>query len=302
MKNTLYAGVAACSIALSSCGENKEAEAALASKDTLAPIEAAELFKKDVAEGNVASTWDALPAKYQSDVEGLAHTFAGNIDPEVYNETVTTLTALNNLLISKKSIFIEIIKEQAKGEIKEETLSQMDANWDVVTELTTSLLNSDIKDIESLKTLDISKMTSAIQPNVQKLLTVIKAADESGEFKKFLDSKIEAIASEGETASVKFTIEGEDAETIELVKVENRWLPTDMVTDWTKEIEKSQKALDGIKEMPPMQKTQMMSGIKTLQTAIEQLEKANSKDEMMKEAATLGAQFGPMIGILMSQL
>ena len=102
VKNALLLGASAFTLTFTSCGEDKAEAAKGIDKTKLSAVDAVTNWKADHNSGQIASLWDSLPASYQSDVEGIVHTVGSKIDQELYNEALSTLTAANKLLISKK--------------------------------------------------------------------------------------------------------------------------------------------------------------------------------------------------------
>ena len=98
--------------------------------------------------GNLRALWDALPASYQSDVNDLIHTFAANMDADVWRAGAGLLQKAIRVLKEKKEF---ILKQPALAQ------SPMDAttmaeNWDPLVGVLETIATSELADLQKLKT------------------------------------------------------------------------------------------------------------------------------------------------------
>ena len=81
--------------------------------DELGPAETVEHVAHGLADGDLSVAWEALPASYQSDLNGLAHDFAKVVDPDLWNRTFAVLSKLTRLLKEKEAFIPDAVKEIA---------------------------------------------------------------------------------------------------------------------------------------------------------------------------------------------
>lgn len=284
----IFAGIAASILTFSSC--SKKADTGV-KKDTLEPNQAVEQWAKDMTKGQIVSLWDSIPASYQTDIEGLAHDFGAKVDTEIYNESIKTLTSISSMLKNKKEIIIEIINENTPAEKKEE-IAKATENYDSFVDLINAIVSSKIKDTEGLKTLNVQEFLGEIQPQVAKVAEAGFAIAVKEEKNAWMnDPKCELISKTDDTAEVKDPA-STDGKTIKLSRVEDRWVPTEMVTDWSKNIEEAKKGIASMEAMEPMQKQMALGIMRALQASAKKLEDSATKEEFMKNAEEAGKSFG----------
>ncbi len=285
MKNILFAGLAAGSLLFTSCGD-KKADTGV-EKDKLKANEAVDNWQKDATEGRVASLWDSLPASYQSDVSGIVHSVGEKIDADVYNEAMKTMTAATALLKSKKSMILEMAKEQVADSEKE----NIDASYDSIVGLLNAISTSDAKDVDGLKKLDMAKFLGDIQEYTKELTELASLAPGGKENMDMLKAATATLVSEsGDSAEVEMTVDG-STKKVTLVKTEDRWIPEDMAKEWPDMMKNAKGAIGEMADMEPMQKEQVLAALRIAQAAIKQLEGAKNKEEMEKTMGDVMMQF-----------
>ena len=92
MKKLILSSVLACSITTSSFAQGVAED----TKKDLGPVASFELFQKDLTSGNISSLWDSFPKAYRNDIEGIIHTFADKVDPDIYNCLLYTSDAADD--------------------------------------------------------------------------------------------------------------------------------------------------------------------------------------------------------------
>lgn len=292
MKKTLFIGAAVCSVALFSCGKKDPVDTGI-EKSNLGPAEAAQNWSKDMSEGRISSIWDSLPSSYQEDVSGLVTEFTNNTDEELYNESQSLVRALTGLLKNKKEIVLAITGKQIPDE---KINSQIKEHYDAVTGLLNSIANSDAKTLSGLKSLDIEKFCGEIQPHMKSIM--ILAADADSDFKALSSMKSELISEDGDSAELKLSNNGK-TENVNLVKVNDRWIPADLQKEWSKGIEEAKKGISQSGEMQDANKEDTIKLMKAVQEVIADLETASNEDEMMGKLMGASQKIGPMITALM---
>jgi len=297
MKNLIITG--ACSLFLSSSLFGQ----AIAEPDTkkdLSPVEMLETLQDDVVEGNLTSLLDNLPKAYQSDIESTIDNFAGKMDPQMYQEIVDTLNGISGLLKNKKGIFLDELEKNV-GEDDPEVFSQVKQNWDTYIKSLDLLLASDLKDIDSLKSIDLATSAATLEPEMKKIMTSVSEMEDAGDFDTFKNAKFELVEKDDLRATIKITIEGEPEDEA-MVRIGERWLPEDMVAEWGASIKEINTGFDAIENMNEEQIEQTVQMLKKVQGVIQELNKADSIEGMQNILMGQMEEFGPLLMPLMMQM
>lgn len=288
MKKTFFLSAAICSLTLFSCDKNNQADTGV-EKSALGPVDTVQNWSKDVSDGRIASLWDALPSSYQKDISDIITEFANNTDEEIYNESQKLTKSLTALLKSKKDIALAIANKQIpddniKGKVKE--------NYDTTIDLLNAIANSDTQTLSGLKSLDIAKFCGDIQPHIKNVMVL--ATDSTPELKAISSMTPKLISEDGDTAEVEVTIDGK-TENINIVKVDNRWVPEDLQKDWEKNIAKAKAEIQKSSQSIGTNKEEVITLLKTVQEAIADLETAKNEDEMMGKLMGASQKIGPLL-------
>ncbi len=291
MKHIIVSSLAATSIFFTSCGDKDSENGDTGiNKDNLKAAEAVENWRKDITEGRVASLWDSFPESYQGDINSLANKFGEKMDAEVYNEAMSTLGSASELLKNKKGMILEILKEKVPQE-EAETFAKIEQNYDSIVGLVHTLANSDAKDIEGVKKLNVGKLLGELQVHTNELSKLASLAGE--DFEQMKAAKITLLSESENSAEVNVEADGE-GEDIKLVKKDDRWVPADMVTDWPEMIVEANKGIDEMGKMSPGDKQKAIMGLGMVKSSIKSLESVKSKEEMMSKIEGLMGMFGGM--------
>lgn len=205
-------------------------------------------------QGNLRVAWDALPPSYQSDVNDLVHTFAENMDVQLWNAGTGILKKAVRILKEKKEFILAHPKLQ-ETPVDPAMVSQ---NWDTVVALLDAIVNSELTDLEKLKTLDVGAFLSGtgktIGDKIMAIAAIMKDQDfgmadfpgvevDPSDLASLKDAKITTLNVDGDAATVRVEKEGGESEDVEMVRVEGKWLPKEMVDGWAAGIAEAKTAL-----------------------------------------------------------
>lgn len=269
-----------------------------------APDEAARVLAASLQAGNLRAVWDAMPASYQRDVHDLIHTFAENMDADVWKA--------GSGLLQKA---IRVLKEKKEFLLKQPALAQspMGAtaaaeNWDGLVDVLETLAASELADLQKLKTLDVSAFADGTGKKVaDQLAALAKSADEK---KMSLTdfpgvpvdamplaglgtAKFSTVKIEGDTATLRVENEGK-TEDHEVVRVDGKWLPKEMVDQWEEKMQAAKDALT--KDMPEnlkKNKMQIILPMQMVQGVLDQLLAAKTQEEFDQVVQQIMQTFTP---------
>ena len=227
------------------------APATPAAADT--PDAAARALQANMEAGNLRAVWDALPSSYQSDVNDLIHTFAANMDADVWRAGAGLVNKVIRVLKEKKEF---LLKQPALAQSPVDATT-MTENWDPLVGVLETIAASDLADLQKLKTLDVGVFLDGTGKKIaEQVAALAKTADDKKlsltEFPGVPvdamplagigSAKFSTVKIEGDTATLR--IENADkTEDQEVVRVDGKWLPKKMVDQWSQQMQSAKTAL-----------------------------------------------------------
>lgn len=275
--------------------ENKVAEGGAAPVGELAaksaptddPAAAVMAALEGVKSGRLQQSYDFFPASYQKDVDALVNQFAGKMDPEIWQQSFAVLNKAVQVLKTKKELILEgpmFAGPNAgpQGEIARQ-------NWDGAVTFLETLVGSDLADLEKLKALE-SRMF--LEQTGNKLLTQalsLGAAAGQNPLETLKDVSVTVVSRDGDKAVVKMVSPQEpEAQEVEFVKVEGKWLPQSLVDGWKDQIDQARAQIDQIKpEELAAAKPQALGQLKSVDATLDKLLAAKTADEITAAATPL---------------
>jgi hypothetical protein len=272
---------------LTGCGGGAPKPAATADAAVMQVVDS---LKSNQPEG----FWNMLPASYQTQANEVLHDFANKMPPAMYDQGAGLLVKLEKVLTTKKDLILA-------NPMLEQVPVDVSANYDHVVAMLSAVTSSDLMSVDKLKSADIGSLMSSIGGEMMEAASKIEVdqsaatgdMQEALEFKKKLDSvKAELVSEEGDTAVVRITAEGEDPEEVEFVKVEGKWIPTELAEGWSEMITEAQAGVAEINITPEMaSQAQMMMGMAG--GVLDQLQQAQTQEELQQ---IIGGLMGMMMG------
>ncbi len=246
------------------------------------PADAVKSWKDAIVEGKPEVFWLSLPPTYQKDVSDLLSKFADKMDVEIWNTTFSVVQTATSLVKDKKEIFAELVEEK---------MEDPEAGIEAAADLLDIIVSSDLGELSALEKLDVEKFLADEGARLfQQFNVLMKTTPQSDQYTEELQAwlkdmegtKIATDSIEGETATVLLQIGEQQPKRLTLVKVEEKWLPKDMVDEWPSFIQQANDSMDEMDEQIDDEQRQMavtmLNGVEEL---LEQLSDAGSKEEML---------------------
>ena len=284
--------------------------------DLSTPDGAIKYVLNGLADNRPEVVWEILPAKHQKMIHEAVKKSGANVDAEVQTKTVAVLKKATGVLKNKKALILETVRTMSGGQgggLPPEIID----NWDDFVSVLEIVVNSKAMTSEWIKDPDIGavlkedggKLMSS--PSFEKLVNwaLKEGADpdapkDLAEFRKWLKGiEVELLESTETTATVKISstdFEMPDDDTLEMVKVEERWLPKEMA-EGLDQLEQIIPMLQqtmpmgqiGASQMTGQQKRQLMSLLGSLENALDTINNASSSQEML---VAVGQVMGGALG------
>jgi len=251
-----------------------------------------------VADRHPEVLWQALPPSYQKDITELTHAFAGRMDPAVWDAAFGLGRKASAILRDKKALFLGTDMLQATGDDRQ----RIEDGWDSVVSVLNSFFSSDVTKLETLKTIDWERYLSTTgRQLMSQAAEVSKARGDNAYEREFAgklqQTKVELVSRDGDQAVVRMTAPGEEPEELPLTRVEGRWVPTEMATDWDVKVAAAREKLASITDEEVAQgSAQAMAVIGMVDAMLTQLEAVETAEQLNEK---LQGMFGPLLGGLL---
>lgn len=194
--------------------------------------------------------WRALPASYQDDVSGLVRSFAEHVEPALHQRAVAVARKAVVVLQAKKEL---ILASDVVGSATAADPAAVDAAWEAAVHAADIVLSSELADLEALRELDVEAFLATTGRALMDRAAEVPAIGGEGEsFAERLgalgEAEVELVAADGDRATVRIRLPDLAPFEIEMVRVESRWLPVELVSRWPEAVESAAariEAMDG---------------------------------------------------------
>jgi len=246
-----------------------------------------------VADGHPEILWDAMPPTWREDLESLTRDFAATMDPAVYDGMFELSRRAIRVARAKKPLLMDSAMLESVGPGSEAVAE----GYDRVLEMLEVVATSDVSTLQGLRGID---WRAFLHSTGSALLTKMEAAAEASEEPSPVATlrglEAETVSRDGDTASVRVSVPGEDPETVPMTRVEGRWVPADLAADWSSRIGQARSSLASRDEAARAQmKTQMMMVLASANAVLDQVEAARTTEEL---EAVVGGLLGSLGGAL----
>jgi hypothetical protein len=285
------------SVVVAGCG-NSGGEAAVSIPDT--PDGSVKAVAQSLANNQPRAMWDAMPAKWQSDVSGLVSDAAGKIDAEVYDKTFALVGKLSDVLAKQKKLVLQSFDDPQMAANLPVKKADVEAQYDTIVAFLGTVAKSDVSTVNGLKSLDIGKFLGTTGAKLMADMDRIAAlSPDSAELRSqkasMANVKVETLESTPTSARVRVT-SGDDVQEQELTKVDGKWVPRDMAEGWDEQIAEAKAQIAEMTDaFMAENKPQMMAMLNSLDAGLNTVAKAESKEELQQ--AVMG-----MFGAIMAQM
>lgn len=289
------------------CGDKSEtsaetpAEAAPAPAKIQIPEEPAAAIQyviREMAGGNGAVLWEAMPASYQTDVNSIAQLAGTKIDPELYDRVFATVGRLANVLNKQKTF---ALNSSLGGEEKDpEEIAKMEEAWPSIMQLVETLTSSALVSASGLQNFDgkdfFAGTVSAILADVDALSKLQPESDEPT-LAELKNAEVKYVEGTEMEATLEISMPNGESESEVFTQVEGRWVPKEMADEWTAQMAEARTSLEEIDPAQmAQQKPQIMGVFAMIDGVLTQIEAAETQQQF--DQALQGAMM-PLMGLMM---
>jgi hypothetical protein len=260
------------------------------------PSAAIQKIADEMLVGNCSILWHAMPSSYQADVNAIAKLAGAKVDPEIYDKSFGLFGRFAEVADKQKSF---ILNTKLGGELAAEQIAEIEAAWPSIIGFIQTIVSSSISSSAGLRAFDGQGFSEQTLPALFKYSNDLAAiSKEENPFGSLEFDRLKTIENADTAAVIEITFTNGDVETEDFIKVENRWVPTEMATNWSTQIADTEKKLEAISsEEMAKNKPQIMGMITMLDGILKQLEKAETQEQF--DQALRGAMMP--IGMLIMQ-
>ncbi len=211
-----------------------------------------------IAANQPEQIFDLLPDSYQNDIEEVVVAFAHNTDTAVWNQARGLLAKISRVLTVQQDILATALTKHVPDSDDPEALREGIAALGLVTG---HLGNSGLSDIQRLKQGNLRQLLADDGHTLMKALetaagTVSGNINQPNMWSSARSATVEVLTADDDTATIR-TVVGEEIEDIQMVRVDNRWIPAEMAEGWQESIASQHQTIASMATPEGRQQQQM---------------------------------------------
>jgi len=269
-------GVTAGALLLTGCGKKAEEAAVVTIPD--APDAAIQTVITEFAKGNGGILWQAMPASYQSDVNTLAQLAGSKIDPEVYGKSFATIARLAEVIDQQQVLILNSSVMQGRSA---EEMAELEAALPSIVGLLGAITSSELASSTGLLNFNGQDFfDTTVSQFTQYAETLGQLAGEESMLSNYMNTVVTVVEADDLQATLLTTVPGKEPLEQVFTKVEQRWVPSAMASDWAAKIAEAKAELDAtfIEDMAA-QKPQIMSVLAMIDGVLAQIAAAENQQQ-----------------------
>jgi hypothetical protein len=269
-------GVTAGALLLTGCGKKAEEAATVTIPD--APDNAIQTVITEFAKGNGGILWQAMPASYQSDVNTLAQLAGSKIDSEVYGKSFATIARLAEVIDQQQVLILNSSVMQGRSA---EEMAELEAALPSIVGLLGAITSSELASSTGLLNFNGQDFfDTTVSQFTQYAETLGQLAGEESMLSNYMNTVVTVVEADDLQATLLTTVPGKEPLEQVFTKVEQRWVPSEMASDWSSEIAEAKAELDAtfIEDMAA-QKPQIMSVLAMIDGVLAQIAAAENQQQ-----------------------
>ena len=287
--------MASCALLLSGCGKGADEAAKPEVVIPDSPDAAVQTVIAEFANGNSGIVWRALPASYQSDVNELVHLFGSSADEEVYDKSFSLFARLAEVIDQQKSFIVNSSLLQSKSA---DERAKLEAALPSIAGFVGTITTSELSSVNGLLDFDGKVFfDTTVSECVEHLEAIGQLTGDETKLVDYASTVVSIVDSDGQQAKLSITVPGQSAEEVVFTKVEERWVPLEMQSNWKTRVEEMNASIKSMStEGFEAQKTQIMGALTMfdgLLTKIASAETQEQFDQSLKEITM------PLISVFM---
>ncbi len=243
-----------------------------------------------------------LPESYRNDINTVVSTFAKTMDAEVWNSGRGIARRLAAILGGKRDLIAPMLAAQFGENAEIEAAKTSLAS---ISTILGQISRGSLTDIELLRQGNVQALLAGegrqVMREAEKIAKLTPAKEDDiakDPWTLARNAKVRLVKSEGDQATV--TLDGvEDAEDMELIRVDGAWVPAEMAEDWRQRIDEALKTireLDYTSDEGKVKKARTLAMMGMLNGVLGQIEKAETAEELQHSMMGIMMMIGGAMG------
>ena len=285
-------GIAASVLLLTGCGKKSE-EAEVTIPD--APDAAIQTVITEFAKGNGGIIWQAMPTSYQTDVSDLLHLAGSKIDPELYDKSFATIARLAEVIDQQQALILNSSFMQGRSA---EEMAQLEAALPSIVGLLGAITSSELASSTGLLTFNGQDFfDTTVSQFTRYAETLGQLAGEESMLSNYMNTVVTVVEADDLQATLLTTVPGKEPVEQAFSKVEQRWVPSEMASDWVAKIAEATAELEATSMQDiAANKPQMMGVLTMIDGVLAQIAAAETQEQF--DQSLKGAMM-PLMGLMM---
>lgn len=285
-------GIAASVLLLTGCGKKSE-EAEVTIPD--APDAAIQTVITEFAKGNGGIIWQAMPTSYQTDVSDLLHLTGSKIDPELYDKSFATIARLAEVIDQQQALILNSSFMQGRSA---EEMAQLEAALPSIVGLLGAITSSELASSTGLLNFNGQDFfDTTVSQFTRYAETLGQLAGEESMLSNYMNTVVTVVEADDLQATLLTTVPGKEPVEQAFSKVEQRWVPSEMASDWVAKIAEATAELEATSMQDiAANKPQMMGVLTMIDGVLAQIAAAETQEQF--DQSLKGAMM-PLMGLMM---
>ena len=289
----LALGLTASVLLLTGCGKKAEEATAVTIPD--APDAAIQTVITEFAKGNGGIIWQAMPTSYQTDVSDLLHLAGSKIDPELYDKSFATIARLAEVIDQQQALILNSSFMQGRSA---EEMAQLEAALPSIVGLLGAITSSELASSTGLLNFNGQDFfDTTVSQFTRYAETLGQLAGEESMLSNYMNTVVTVVEADDLQATLLTTVPGKEPVEQAFSKVEQRWVPSEMASDWVAKIAEATAELEATSMQDiAANKPQMMGVLTMIDGVLAQIAAAETQEQF--DQSLKGAMM-PLMGLMM---
>ena len=249
----------------------------------------------EFAKGNGGIIWQAMPTSYQTDVSDLLHLAGSKIDPELYDKSFATIARLAEVIDQQQALILNSSFMQGRSA---EEMAQLEAALPSIVGLLGAITSSELASSTGLLNFNGQDFfDTTVSQFTRYAETLGQLAGEESMLSNYMNTVVTVVEADDLQATLLTTVPGKEPVEQAFSKVEQRWVPSEMASDWVAKIAEATAELEATSMQDiAANKPQMMGVLTMIDGVLAQIAAAETQEQF--DQSLKGAMM-PLMGLMM---
>jgi len=190
----------------------------------------------ELSRHNPRAAWDALPRRYQQDIQGLVREVADRLDRETYHQCVTIGRRFADVARTQRALILEQVDAPAPG---------MEPFILPLADALSVALDDDLSSLDNLRSLDLGRFASTTGSRMTEAFFGALAADGADPTRRLAELQVNLLTIDGNRAVVQVVDDRSGScDELEMTNVGGRWIPTELAQLFPSAVARIRAAID----------------------------------------------------------